>query len=305
MTIGKKMVVLFSGLVKNRYGELRSGWAIFAVLLVIVIAQMIARPLSEIGDESNPVFKLEVTFVYGIISIGSILLLFKLFYKRSFKQIGLISEKGIRTFFFGLAFGAISIGIVCFLLMITGQLRIVTFDKEKLFSFGTIAEFISVCVFMFSEELLARGFFMTAMKTTRIKWVILFVPAIIFSILHFMNPDITLLSLINIFIAGSLFGYMFMKSGALWLSTGFHVAWNFLTGDIFGMKTSGTEQPSVLITEMGNNSLLTGLPNGTDASIFTTCILLLAILLVFLLIKKPNHSGWTYDNNLPLIRGNS
>jgi membrane protease YdiL (CAAX protease family) len=144
---------------------------------------------------------------------------------------------------------------------------------------------------------------MTAIKTTRTKWVILFVPALLFALLHFMNPDMTPLSLANTFIAGSLFGYMFMKSGVLWLSTGFHIAWNFLTGDIFGMKTSGTEQPSVFITEMGNNPLLTGLPNGPDASIFTTCILLLAILLVFLFIKKPNHTAWTYDNNLPLTRG--
>jgi hypothetical protein len=96
---------------------------------------------------------------------------------------------------------------------------------------------------------------------------------------------------------------MFMKSGMLWLSTGFHVAWNFLLGDILGMKTAGTEQPSVIITEMGNNALLTGLPNGPDGSIFTSCIFLLAILLVHLLIKKPAFNVWTIDSDLPLTRG--
>jgi membrane protease YdiL (CAAX protease family) len=287
---------------KNRYGELRSGWAITAALLIMVIAQLTARPLSETGDETNPAFKLAVTLVYGIISIGGILLLFKLLYKRSFKQLGFISEKGIRTFFFGLAFGAVSMGMLFILLIVTGQVKIIAFDKIKLFSLGTIAEFISVCVFMFSEELLARGFFMTAIKTTRIKGVILFVPALIFALLHFMNPDITLLAFINIFIAGLLWGCMFMKCGSLWLSTGFHVAWNFLNGDMFGMKTSGTEQPSVLITEMGNNSLLTGLPNGPAGSIFTTCIFLVAVFIVCYRLKKPDYPVWTIDSDLPLTR---
>ena len=288
---------------QNLYGELRSGWAIAIALIVMIAAQLIARPISELGDENDPVFKLMVTFVYGLIAIGGILLSFKLLYKRSFRLLGFIPDKGGSAFICGLVSGTFSIWAVFFLLIAMGQAKIIQVNMGKLFSLSVVAEFISVCFFMFSEELLARGFFMTAMKTTRNKPVILFVPAVIFALLHFMNPDMTVLSLLNTFLAGVLFGCMFIKSGALWLSTGFHVAWNFFVGDIFGMKTSGTEQASVLTTAMGENALLTGLPNGPDASIFTTGVLLLAIAIVHIMIKKPKHSIWMLDSDLPLTRG--
>jgi membrane protease YdiL (CAAX protease family) len=156
---------------------------------------------------------------------------------------------------------------------------------------------------MFSEELLARGFFMTAMKTTRNKWAILLVPALIFALLHIINGSVTALSIANAGIAGLLWGYMFMKSGALWLSTGFHVGWNFFLGDIFGLGNFGTRvDNSVLTTQLGTNTLLTGF-YGPEDSVLCTLVLLLACLIVRLLVKKPNHSAWTLESGLPLTRG--
>jgi membrane protease YdiL (CAAX protease family) len=172
----------------------------------------------------------------------------------------------------------------------------------RLFSLSVVAEFLSVCVFMFSEELLARGFFMTAMKTTRNKWAILFVPAFIFGLLHIINGSVTALSIANAGIAGLLWGYMFIKSGALWLSTGFHAGWNFFIGDIFGLGNFGTRvDHSVLTTQLGTNTLLAG-SYGPEDSVLCTLVLLLALLAVRFLAKKPNHPVWTPESGLPLIQ---
>jgi membrane protease YdiL (CAAX protease family) len=274
---------------KNRYGELRSGWAIAAAMMVMIAAQLIARPLSGLGDENNPIFKLGVTLVYGIIAVAGILLLFRLLYKRGFRELGMLPEKWLPAFLRGLAGGAVSVALILAFLIIIGQAAIINLNMGKLFSLSVVAELVSVCVFMFSEELLARGFFMTVMKTTRNKWAILFIPALIFALLHLMNDGVTALSLTNTFIAGSLFGYMFVKSGALWLSTGFHVAWNFFMGDMFGMGTSGTANThSVLTTRLGTNTLLTG-SYGPEDGVLCTLALLLACLAVRFWTKKPNH----------------
>jgi membrane protease YdiL (CAAX protease family) len=287
----------------NRHGELRAGWAIAAAMAVMIAAQLIARPLSELGDENNPAFKLGVTLVYGIIAVAGVLLLFKLLYKRGFREIGMVPEKGLPVFLCGLIGGAVSVAAILVFLIAAGQAEIINVDMDKLISLSVAAEFVSVCVFMFSEELLARGFFMTAMKTTRNKWAILFVPAAIFALLHLMNDGVTALSLTNTFIAGALFGYMFMRSGALWLSTGFHVAWNFFMGDMFGMGTSGTANThSVLTTQLGTNTVLTG-SYGPEDSILCTLVLLLACLVVRIFVKKPNHPTWTLESGLPLTRG--
>jgi membrane protease YdiL (CAAX protease family) len=181
----------------NRYGELRAGWAIAAATAVMIAAQLTARPLSELGDENNPVFKPGVTLVYGLIAVAGMLLLFKLLYKRGFHELGMITKNGVLAFLCGLAGGAISVAVQLVFLIAIGQAAIVGADMGKLFSLSVAAEFASVCVFMFSEELLARGFFMTALKTTRNKWIILFVPAVIFALLHFMNDGVTALSIIT------------------------------------------------------------------------------------------------------------
>jgi membrane protease YdiL (CAAX protease family) len=271
-------------------------------MMVMIAAQLIARPLSGLGDENNPAFKLGVTLVYGIIAVAGILLLFRLLYKRGFRELGMVPEKGLPAFFCGLAGGAVSVALILAFLIIIGQAAITNINLDQLFSLSAAAEFMSVCVFMFSEELLARGFFMTAMKTTRNKWAILFVPALIFALLHLMNDGVTALSLANTFIAGSLFGYMFMKSGALWLSTGFHVGWNFFMGDMFGMGASGTAATySVLTTQLGANPLLTG-SYGPEDSVLCTLTLLLAGLAVRFWTKNPNHPAWTLDSGLPLTR---
>jgi membrane protease YdiL (CAAX protease family) len=288
---------------KNRYGELRSGWAIAAAIAVMLAAQLIARPLSELGDENNPVFKLGVTLVYGIIAVAGILLLFKLLYKRGFRELGMVPEQGIPAFLCGLAGGFVSITFILVFLAAAGQAAILSVNMGRLLSLSAAAEFVSVCVFMFSEELLARGFFMTAMKTTRNKWAILFVPAFIFGLLHIMNGSVTVLSIVNAGIAGLLWGYMFIKSGALWLSTGFHVGWNFFIGDIFGLGNFGTRvDNSVLTTRLGTNTLLTG-SYGPEDSILCIFVLLLAFLPVRFLVKKPDHPAWTPESGLPLTRG--
>jgi membrane protease YdiL (CAAX protease family) len=287
----------------NRNGEPRSGWAIAAALAVMMAAQLIARPLSELGDENNPAFKLGVTLIYGAVAVAGNLFLFKLIYKRGFRELGIVPKKGLSAFLFGLTGGFVSVAFILAVLVITGQAAIINVNMGKLFSIGTVAEFVSVCVFMFSEELLARGFFMTAMKTTRNKWAIWLVPAAIFGLLHIMNGSVTVLSIANAGIAGLVLGYMFIKSGALWLSTGFHVAWNFFMGDMFGLGTFGTPADnSVLTTQLGTNTLLTG-SYGPEDSILCTLTLLLAFPAIRLLVKKPDHPAWTLDSGLPLTRG--
>ena len=84
--------------------------------------------------------------------------------------------------------------LVFIALLLTGQLRVIEIDFSKLVSPAIIVEICSLSIFVFSEELLTRGFMMTAMKTTRNKYIIFIVPAFLFSLLHFLNPGFTFVS---------------------------------------------------------------------------------------------------------------
>ena len=287
-------------IIKNRYGELRSGWVITLIIVLIIVAQGIGSSLvPENGDETSISLIMLVTLVYGVISIGGGIVLFKLLYKRSLRQIGLITVGLVTDLLHGITIGVVSMVLVFSFLLLTGQAT-TSLNMEKLIAPVLIANLISVSITAFSEELLVRGFMMTALKTTRNKWVVFLASSIIFSLVHLLNPWATILSLTNTFLAGLLFAYMFVKSGKLWLPTGFHLAWNFLQGDVFGMNVSGQAQLSAFSTTMGTNTLLTGGNAGPEGGLLVTLVLLLGMAYVYYIVKPPSEPHWEIDSDLPL-----
>lgn len=288
---------------RNRYGELRSGWSVTALLLITILGLGVGSTMiPEDGGEASIALKIAVTVVYSLITIGGAIILFKMFYKRKLSQMGLVTKGWLTGSFYGFVLGAASIGLIFSILILTGQAKVVGVDMVKLFSLTMLIEFISVGVMAFSEEVLMRGYLMTALKTTRNKWIIFLAPSILFSLFHLMNPGITVLSLLNTFLAGMLFAYMFIKSGKLWLPTGYHIAWNYFQGDIFGMNVSGNSQTAVFNTELGTKELLTGGSYGPEGGLLVTFVLLLAFLYMIFLYKKPGNPTWNMESDLPLTR---
>ncbi len=289
---------------KNRYGELRSGWSVSVLLLLTILGLGVASSMiPEDGGEADIALKVAVTLVYSLITIGGGVFLFKIIYKRRLCQMGLASKGWLTGLLYGFLFGAVSMGLIYAVLLLTGEAKVLGVDKAKLLTFSMIIEFLSVGMMAFSEEVLMRGYLMTVLKTTRNKWVIFLAPSILFSLFHLMNPGISLLSLFNTFLAGMLFAYMFIKSGKVWLPSGFHIAWNFFQGDILGMNVSGNSQTAVIDTKLGTNELLTGGNYGPEGGILVTCVLLLGLLYLRFVYKRPNQSTWTMESDLPFTRG--
>lgn len=279
-------------MLKNKYGELRSGWSLLASMLILVAGQLLSGALASNVSENNLLAKLGITLLYGAITIGGILLLYKLIYKRPFAEIGLPKKGWIGGLAHGLLFGGVCITTVFCILLLTRQAYVLSVDTSKLLSATTLVEFISVACFMASEEILTRGYMMTALKTTRNKYIVLFIPLLIFTALHFTTPGFTFISITNTFIVGLLFAYMFIKSGKLWLPIGFHIAWNFIEGDILGMRVSGNMQAAIFSTQMGQNALLTGGSAGPEGGILVTIVLFLAFIYVHFAVKPAQKFSW-------------
>jgi membrane protease YdiL (CAAX protease family) len=286
-------------LFRNRHGVVRSGWALAAATAVMFAAELIARPLSERGDADDPLFVVAVTLVFAV-AIAGTLALFKVLYRAPFVELGLVRRRWWLSLCHGLVLGAVTMSLVFAVLLATGQAGVQSVNARRLLSPATAAGFVSVAVIMGAEELLARGFFMTALKKARHhRAVVVVVPAALFALLHLMNGGATVLGLVNTFLAGLLLACLFVRSGSLWLPAGFHIAWNFLEGDVFGMPLSGTDggQTPVFATELGTNAWLTGGDWGPEGGLLTTGALALAAVYTHVALRRPvppGH-GWTLD----------
>lgn len=105
---------------------------------------------------------------------------------------------------------------------------------------------IFVCVFIQSsaEELLCRCYLLQ--KTYRAFGS--YIPAVLlnalfFTVLHLMNPGITVLSVLNLFVVGVMFGLLVYRLDSPWAAFGAHAAWNFTQNILFGLPNSGQTVP--------------------------------------------------------------
>jgi membrane protease YdiL (CAAX protease family) len=103
--------------------------------------------------------------------------------------------------------------------------------------------------------------------------------ALFFSALHLLNPNITLISVLNLFLFGLFAALYALWEGGLWGVFAIHSIWNWAQGNVFGLSVSGLYlQSSVLfnLTETGPD-WITGGYFGPEGGIIVTLILLCAM----------------------------
>ena len=303
---------------KNKNGEIRSGWVITIILAVWFLAIFFTGYLVSffinyrIKAEAfaNYDLYIDAFYAYFFGPIGStlrylpqiaiLLLAFWLIYRRPFKQLGLYKDKIVRHLLLGGLFGIVLITLQVSLLLILGAARIESIDFVNIAAgpfWGIFINYAYVGVF---EEILARGIMMTALKTTRIKWVIVVIPAVIFGVLHGLNNNVTLFSLVNVSLVGLLFAYLFIKTGHLWTPIGLHITWNFTMGGIFGISVSGNDHSSAAANVMFTGpDWLTGGDFGLEGGVICTFVIVAGLAFTHFFIRQ-SKEFWTFESDMPL-----
>ncbi len=141
----------------------------------------------------------------------------------------------------------------------------------------------------FAEELMNRGHIMSVLRRTNKTWLIVLVPSVIFGLIHLMNPDVTVFSVMNIILLGFLFAYMYYKSGHIWMGIGYHITWNIFQSSIYGMPCSGLIIPSLIGCEYPTATYLNGGAFGIEGGILTTLFAVLSFIVVHLYYKNADY----------------
>ena len=112
--------------------------------------------------------------------------------------------------------------------------------------------------------------------------------SLLFSMLHFLNPNVSIVAVVNLFITGILFGLYVIKTQNLWGACGLHAAWNFFQGNIFGFEVSGMniDIGSLMKLKLVGSDLFTGGSFGPEAGIACTIVLSVAIVILSYKIKN-------------------
>lgn len=139
----------------------------------------------------------------------------------------------------------------------------------------------------FTEEYLCRGFIQHHLLRFG-PYTALIVTSIIFGLLHFSNPGVTVFAIINIILAGCFMGSVMYAFNSIHAAVGVHITWNWVQGAVFGIPVSGTDVSGYFSTVVTNgNQIVTGGKFGVEGSIACTIVTLI-LTLVFLRMAYKN-----------------
>jgi membrane protease YdiL (CAAX protease family) len=138
------------------------------------------------------------------------------------------------------------------------------------------------------EEMVFRGYILFNLMESFNKWIALTVSAALFALVHVNNPGISVVAIVNVFVAGLFLGINYMYTRNLWFSVFFHFSWNFVQGPVLGYQVSGLNLESLLQMEVKGNPLLTGAEFGFEGSLIQTLLLIMATILFTWYFEREN-----------------
>lgn len=267
------------------------GTVLILVSLILGIAG--AALLRQISQDASQVTQADmdqleallVPFWYALVSTGVAVGLLPVFSRyvdrRRFADYGLWLHDGAwwRDLAFGAALGA---GLMALVFLAEWALGWVTVSGTLVTTGGAfwpglamwLLAFVGISIW---EEVTFRGYIMLNLAegfnlprigvrgAVVLAWV---VSSIIFGLLHGFNPNASLISNINLSVAGLFLGLGFLLTRNLAIPLGLHLTWNFFQGVVFGFPVSGIDRDvTVVAIEQGGPTLWTGGAFGPEAGL--------------------------------------
>jgi len=213
-----------------------------------------------------------ITLGLGFIVPSILWLVSKFIENRHFPEFGLfVNKTWVEDFMAGNIMAAFVMSAMLLLLIFLGFAEVTSitniWENPAIIS-ALFQSFIFMLAVSLWEEAYFRGYLITNMKEgfragfinkKRAMVIAVIVSSIIFGAAHSGNPNASLFAVINIFAAGVVLAYPYIKSKSLGISVGMHLSWNYFQGVVFGMPVSGLHMSeSFAETKISGPEVITG-----------------------------------------------
>lgn len=270
-------------LFKNNAGQMRLGWDLFLSLLLFVGLQFaIGLILSVKWGGKSLVSSVRPELITPLGGIAATLLIWMLLKKRSLRDLGMrVTLTGVREFGAGIVLGLGFMSMIAGILAAAGA---VTLRINPSWSASGLLWSLMMFIWVgFSEEMFFRGYIMKTMEALKYRLPFAYIlSAILFALIHLGNNDISALAVFNLFLTGLLFSYMFAITGNLWMPIGYHFAWNYAQGSLYGLAVSGNDVKGVFEASFQTHvGWLTGGDFGPEAGLLDTGMSVLGFMVLY------------------------
>lgn len=261
-----------------------TGWIrvlrfIFSYLLLTTLFQLIGTLIlgidaTDINAELSSFQELIIIFFSSAGAFAALWLFTVKADNESFRKLGFQTSYFFKEFGSGFGIGALAV-LLGYLLLLA--LKVIHYNGIQ---FDPLEIIISTALFMFvalSEETVFRGYILRNLLISFNKYLALAISAILFTSAHLINPHITMMGALNLFLAGILYGIAYIYTKNLWLPIAMHFSWN-LFQTLMGFNVSGHDTYSLLEFHVQDYNMINGGSFGFEGSILSVGIQVLIIL---------------------------
>ncbi len=267
---------------------------VIILILVIIIAQRIALiPLSLIsqtywshldGRGLNEPWFLTSSITIFLASLLVVFLYLKYIDKKKWSYIRLTFDRYAKYFNTGVAISFVVIILFTLFNVVIGNTQLIL-NYSSLFNvlFYFVILFIGILSIVVYEEIVYRGYILKTVENHFGLITAIIISSLLFSAAHLLRADASILSFVNIFLAGVFLSTICIHFNSLWASIGFHFGWNYFLW-LFNYPVSGNRYTNpILILKYNEYNLFSGSEFGPEDSIILT--ILLALLIAYSLYK--------------------
>lgn len=265
---------------------LRAGWRILAwAVLAAYLMVIFGWGATTLGGV-RPGFGLQVSVELAAALLAGWLLL-AVVDRRRMGALGFAADPAAaRETGLGLLLGGGAIGVVAIVLAVAGSARWVA-------DTGTVPEFVAALAraFVFfavaaaAEEALFRGYAFQALVQGIGAWPAVLLSSAAFALAHAANPSVDAVALANIFVAGVMLGWAYLRTRSLWFATAVHLGWNWTMSAVLEFPVSGLRRDVPLYDQVNAGPRwFTGGDFGPEGGLAATAAI---VLLTVVLLRAP------------------
>jgi uncharacterized protein len=203
-----------------------------------------------------------------------------LYEQRPLWTIGLERRAAVPRYLRGLAVGllmfAVSIGLMA-------ALGFIAFEEAPAGQMqgwpavgGVLVVFLGWMVQGPAEEALTRGWLLPVIGARYRPIGGILASSVTFAVYHSLNPNLSPVAVLNLFLFGLLTAAYALSEGGLWGVFGLHTAWNWAQGHVFGLEVSGLPPAGGTLFNLmeAGPDAVTGGAFGPEGGLAVTAVLL-------------------------------
>jgi membrane protease YdiL (CAAX protease family) len=262
-------------------GKLRPIWrfvvSIPAVFIAVIVAETLAGFVAAGVGHRGAVFGAQLFVLLAL--LGAFKLLTNLLDQRPLGSVGLaFSGRWHLELSLGLGIGTVMMLAVGALEQFLGMARFtVNSAPAGQFLGWGVGLWFYISVAAADEELIFRGYPFQRLTEALGPVVAVALFSAAFGLVHLRNAGHTWLSTFNTMLVGVPLAVAYLRTRALWLPVGMHLAWNYVQGCGLGLPVSGIQMPfSFLRAEVTGSELLTGGSYGPEGGLLATAVIVAA-----------------------------